>query len=119
MGNGWETKRRRGKGYDWVVIKLADIGVIEDINIQTHYFKGNYPAYFTIQGAMITSKSKIPKLIKDSEKWHSLISKTKLKSHNELKISLLKTQSKKINYIKLSIFPDGGISRLRVYGKIL
>ena len=119
MGNGWETKRRRGKGYDWVVIKLADIGVIEDINIQTHYFKGNYPAYFTIQGAMITSKSKIPKLIKDSEKWHSLISKTKLKSHNELKISLLKTQSKKINYIKLSIFPDGGISRLRVYGKII
>ena len=118
MGNGWETKRRRGKGYDWVIIQLADVGFVEGINIQTHHFKGNYPADFTIQGALINTNGSIVKLIKDSQKWHLLINKTKLKPHNDLKIDKLNSKIKKINYIKLSIFPDGGISRLRVYGKI-
>jgi len=117
MGNGWETKRRRGKGFDWVIIKLANIGLVNDIVIQTHYFKGNYPANFSIQGACILNKSDVQKLIKSSIKWQSLITNQKLKPHDDLKISKLNFKSKKINYIKLNIFPDGGISRLRIYGK--
>ena len=119
MGNGWETKRRRGKGYDWVIIKLADIGLIDGINIQTHHFKGNYPASFTIQGTLINTNVGIIKLIKDSQKWQSIISKTKLKPHDDFKIDKLNSKIKEVNYLKLSIFPDGGISRLRVYGTIL
>ena len=119
MGNGWETKRRRGEGYDWVIIKLADIGLIDSINIQTHHFKGNYPASFTIQGALNNTNVGIIKLIKDSQKWQSIISKTKLKPHDDFKIDKLNSKIKEVNYLKLSIFPDGGISRLRVYGTIL
>ena len=50
MGNGWETKRRRGSGYDWVIIKLGKPGLIEKFNIETHYFKGNYPSHCSVQG---------------------------------------------------------------------
>jgi len=118
MGNGWETKRRRGKGFDWVIIKLANIGLVNDIVIQTHHFKGNYPASFSIQGACVLNKNEVKKLIKNSVKWQSLITNKNLKPHDDLKISKLNLKSKKINYIKLNIFPDGGISRLRIYGKI-
>jgi len=119
MGNGWETKRRRGEGYDWVIIKLANIGLVEDIFIQTHHFKGNYPASFSIQGTCILENKDVKKLIKNSIKWQSLVINTNLKPHYDLKISKLNLKSKKINYIKLNIFPDGGISRLRILGKIL
>jgi allantoicase len=118
MGNGWETKRRRGKGFDWVIIKLANIGLVNDIVIQTHHFKGNYPASFSIQGACILNNNDVNKLIKSSANWKSLVLNKKLKPHDDLKISKLNHTSEKINYIKLNIFPDGGISRLRIYGKI-
>ena len=118
MGNGWETKRRRGKGFDWVIIKLANIGIVNDIVIQTHHFKGNYPATFSLQGSLISKNYDVKKLINNSANWQSLISNKKLKPHDDLKISKLNLKSKKINYIKLNIFPDGGISRLRIFGKI-
>ena len=63
MGNGWETKRRRGKGFDWVIIKLANIGIVNDMVIQTHHFKGNYPASFSLQGSLIIKNSDVKKLI--------------------------------------------------------
>ena len=63
MGNGWETKRRRGKGFDWVIIKLANIGIVNDIVLQTHHFKGNYPASFSIQGSLISRNNDVKKLI--------------------------------------------------------
>ncbi|MDC1060023.1 allantoicase [Alphaproteobacteria bacterium] len=118
MGNGWETKRRRGKGFDWVIIKLANIGIVNDMVIQTHHFKGNYPASFSLQGSLILNNSDIKKLIKNSTNWKSLVSKKKLKPHDNLKISKMNLKSEKINYVKLNIFPDGGISRLRIFGKI-
>ena len=49
MGNGWETRRRRGKGYDWVILKLGLSGFPTSFEINTHYFKGNYPDCFSIQ----------------------------------------------------------------------
>ena len=49
MGNGWETRRRRGKGFDWVIIKLGFSGYINAFEVGTHFFKGNYPDSFSIQ----------------------------------------------------------------------
>jgi len=118
MGNGWETKRRRGKGFDWVIIKLANIGIVNDIVLQTHHFKGNYPASFSIQGSLISRNNDVKKLINNSQNWKTLVPNKKLKPHDNLRISNLNLQSEKINYIKLNIFPDGGISRLRIFGKV-
>ena len=118
MGNGWETRRRRGKGYDWVLLKLGLSGYPISFEINTHYFKGNYPDSFSIQGTNNNKNISIISIIKNSKKWQTIIAITKLKSDSSLKIKMLKKFYKKYNYIKLNIYPDGGISRFRVNGKI-
>jgi len=118
MGNGWETRRRRGKGYDWVLLKLGLIGYPISFEINTHYFKGNYPDSFSIQGINNNKNISISSIIKNSKKWKTIITKTKLKQNTSLKIKLLKKFFQKYNYIKLNIYPDGGISRFRIFGKI-
>ena len=117
MGNGWETKRRRGKGYDWIIVKLAKTGTIEKFNIQTHHFKGNYPAYFSIQGSQLKNNISTNTIVNLSTKWRTVIPITYLKPHHQLIIPN-KNNKQKFNFIKLNIYPDGGISRLRIMGKI-
>ena len=119
MGNGWETKRRRGPGYDWVIIKLGHIGKINTFEVNTHFFKGNYPAYFSIQASLLTKNKSIKKIITESSKWQKIIKDTKHKPNSTLLINNKLFLSKKINLLKLNIIPDGGISRFRAYGKIL
>ena len=118
MGNGWETRRRRGLGYDWVLIKLGLVGYPTSFEINTHYFKGNYPDCFSVQAIDHKKNISINSIIKNSKKWKTIIAKTKLKSDSSFKIKVLKKFYKKYNYIKLNIYPDGGISRFRIYGKI-
>ena len=118
MGNGWETRRRRGKGFDWVLIKLGYSGLINYFEIGTHFFKGNYPESFSIQAFNSNKKVNISSLIKNSNNWITLIPKIKLKPNSVIKIKNSNYVNKNFNYIKLNIYPDGGISRLRVYGKV-
>ena len=116
MGNGWETKRRRGPGYDWVILKLGRKGLINHFEINTHYFKGNYPSHFSIQASPNSDILSIKKLVLESNSWNTIIKNTKLKSNNSL---IIKNNFKPHDYIKLiklNIFPDGGISRFRVFG---
>ncbi len=117
MGNGWETRRRRGEGYDWVIIKLGYLGLITAFEISTHYFKGNYPDSFSIQAFNKNKNISIKNLIKSSTKWYTLKSKTKLKPDDTLKINIMKINYK-FNYVKLNIYPDGGISRFKIFGKL-
>ena len=118
MGNGWETKRRRGPGYDWVILKLGRRGLISHFEISTHYFKGNYPSHFSIQVSSTANISSINKIVNESLKWKTIIKNIKLKADNRL---MIKYNSKSKNYtslVKLNIYPDGGISRFRVFGTI-
>jgi allantoicase len=118
MGDGWETRRSRGKNYDWLILKCASKGKISSIQIDTHHFKGNYPDKCSLQAALLNGNPSSQNIVKKSKKWKYLLNKSKLyadKKHN-FKNKLMK--DKKINYIKVNIFPDGGISRLRVYGKV-
>src|SRR5687768_15265023 len=49
MSDGWETKRRRGEGYDWCIIKLGTAGTIKCVEVDTSHFKGNYPESCSIE----------------------------------------------------------------------
>jgi len=118
MGNGWETKRRRGPGYDWVILKLGTRGVISHFEINTHYFKGNYPAYFSIQVSSSSTTSTVKKIVQDSFNWKTILKDIKLKSDNRLVVKNNLNYNGYISFIKLNIFPDGGISRFRVFGKV-
>ena len=117
MGDGWETRRSRGKNFDWLIIKCATAGKINKIQIDTHHFKGNYPDKCSIQAAFIDKKISSRAIVNNSKKWKLLLNKVKLYAHKKHNFKNNLMKSKKINYIKINIFPDGGISRIRVFGK--
>ena len=117
MGDGWETRRSRGKNFDWLIIKCAAAGKINKIQIDTHHFKGNYPDKCSIQAAFIDKKISSRAIVNNSKKWKLLLNKVKLYAHKKHNFKNNLMKSKKINYIKINIFPDGGISRIRVFGK--
>jgi len=118
MGDGWETRRSRGKNFDWIIIKCAETGKINNIQIDTHHFKGNYPDKCSVQGTYIDSKISEKKIVNKSKRWGFLLNKVKLHAHKKHNFNNNIMKNKKINYIRINIFPDGGISRIRFFGKV-
>ena len=119
MGDGWETRRRRDKGFDWLILNSISGNKIDKIEISTHHFKGNFPSHCSLQAAYIPSKKSSASLVQSSNKWKTLMKKTSLTANKThvFKNKLMKND--KINFIKINIFPDGGISRFRIFGKAL
>jgi allantoicase len=116
MGDGWETRRRREPGNDWIIIKLAKKAIVKNIEIATAHFKGNFPDQASIQAVSTSSELNIKNIIKDSEKWDFILNKTKLKADNIHKFNLDLNSQKEATHIRLNIYPDGGVSRLRIFG---
>ena len=119
MGDGWETRRSRGKNFDWIIIKFGMPGIINKLEIDTHHFKGNYPDSLTIQSALISDKTKSKKILSNSKKWKLLLGKTKLKPHKKHLFKSKTSNKNKVNCLRINIFPDGGISRIRAFGKVV
>lgn len=117
MGDGWETKRRRDPGPDWSIVKLASQGSIEKVIVDTCHFKGNYPDTFTLEG--IVSNNDDFSNGQQEDQWQPIIARTKLYANREhLFINeILVNNKQSFTHVRLSIFPDGGVSRLRVFGK--
>ena len=118
MGDGWETRRSRGKNFDWLIFKCAKLGTITKIEIDTHHFKGNYPDMCSLQAANLTGKISKNLIVKKSKKWKLLLNKVKLHAHKKHNFQNQLMKNKKVNYIKINIFPDGGISRIKVFGRV-
>ena len=117
MGDGWETRRRRGKGFDWLILNSLDGKEIDKIEISTHHFKGNFPSHCSLQAAYLPKSKNSKQIVKSSNTWKYLLKDAKLSANkvHVFKNNLMKKD--KINFIKINIFPDGGISRFRIYGK--
>ena len=118
MGDGWETRRSRGKNFDWIIIKCAAPGKIKKIQIDTHHFKGNYPDKCSIQAANINKKISGKNIVKNSKNWNLILNKSKLYAHKKHNFINKIMKNRKVNYIRINIFPDGGISRIRAFGKV-
>ena len=65
MGDGWETRRRRDKGFDWLILNSIKGKKIDKIEISTHHFKGNYPSHCSLQAAYIPNKKSSSNIVKD------------------------------------------------------
>ena len=116
MGDGWETARRRGPGNDWVIIALGHSGKLNEITLDTAFFKGNYPDRCSIQAACLTeTPENIDSL---SEHWHELLPEQKLEMDREHHFNEQIQDIGTVSHIRLNIFPDGGVSRLRLRGVI-
>lgn len=112
MGDGWETKRRRGPGHDWAIVQLARRGVIDRVEMDTDHFKGNAPGKCDLEYYDAVADSKFDP---DTAKWSVLVPESPVKPHaqHEWKVSA----SRPATHVRLNIYPDGGVARLRLFGK--
>lgn len=114
MGDGWETKRNRTpNNRDWVILKLAHKGMVDRIVVDTCHFKGNYPDSCSIE----SYESGTDNL--QGAHWHTLLPQHKLSADHEHEFASEIDKQHAATHIRLNIFPDGGISRLRIFGKII
>jgi len=115
MGDGWETARRRGPGNDWVILALGSAGTIESTEIDTAHFKGNYPDRVSLEAATFNSSDDAKH---GSSAWQALLSETKLEMDKRHFFEDELHALGSVSHVRMSIFPDGGISRLRLNGRI-
>ncbi|MEX6506429.1 allantoicase [Jiella sp. M17.18] len=115
MSDGWETARRRKPGNDWCVLKLGTAGTISKVLIDTHHFKGNYPDRFTLRAAQVEGEVSSEAIGAGSADWPLLVPETKLEADAVKEIGSVEALGP-VTHVRLDIFPDGGVSRLRLYG---
>ncbi|MCP1602917.1 allantoicase [Pseudomonas citronellolis] len=117
MGDGWETGRRRTPGNDWVIVALGHAGIVEKIVVDTLHFKGNYPESCNVQAAFVKGGTD-SQIATQSLYWRELLPSQKLQMHNEHTFIEQIKELGPITHVRLNIFPDGGVSRLRLFGKV-
>jgi allantoicase len=116
MADGWETRRRREPGNDWGVIELPCPAVISSVMVDTKFFKGNFPDTFSICADNLNATTD-EALITQSMFWPELIGEQKLAMDQQHMFAQDYIKHKNpITHIRINIFPDGGISRLKLIG---
>jgi len=115
MGDGWETARRRIPGNDWVILKLGCPGRIDTIELDTAHFKGNYPDRASLRAALLPPAA-APDLENASSEWPLLLPESKLQMDHIHRFHSELQDLGPVSHVRMDIFPDGGVSRLRLYG---
>jgi allantoicase len=114
MGDGWETKRNRTpNNRDWVILKLAHKGTVDRIIVDTCHFKGNYPDSCSIEACVADTDD-----VANNATWQTLLPQQKLSADFIHEFTKEVNTLGAVTHIRLNIFPDGGVSRLRIFGKI-
>uniref|UniRef100_A0AAV1UCU2 Allantoicase domain-containing protein n=1 Tax=Peronospora matthiolae TaxID=2874970 RepID=A0AAV1UCU2_9STRA len=138
MAGGWETARKVTRpailkadlttgmlevpGKDWVVLKLGHLGIIQQVEVDTNHFKGNFPESCMVYGTRYYGDNAANELLMNdgAVKWEVVLPRVKLEAHKQQYFSVVEGDvnviSAGVNYVKLEMFPDGGISRLRLIG---
>jgi allantoicase len=116
MGDGWETRRRRGPGHDWVIIKLGVPGVIERIEVDTAHFKGNFPDRCSVESCYLEERAN-EDLVPASTTWKVVLPETKLKANHRHFFRQQLKGAGAATHVRFNIYPDGGVSRLRIFGR--
>jgi allantoicase len=113
MHDGWETRRRRGEGHDWVVVRLATETEIERIELDTSNFKGNYPDSCSLDVRVVHDTTADPEA---GQEWSEVLSHRKLGPHRRAMFPIDPPVG--ATHVRLNIHPDGGVARLRVHGRV-
>jgi allantoicase len=117
MGDGWETRRRREPGHDWAVLELGTAGRIEEVVVDTAHFKGNYPDRCFLQAARGATGSPA-EIAAQSENWPVLLPEAKLHADHIHVFRDGLADLGPVRFVRLNILPDGGVSRLRLIGRV-
>lgn len=117
MGDGWETRRRREPGNEWCLVQLGQPGVVERVEVDTAHFKGNFPDRISVQAARVTFGTD-QSIITQAMFWPTLVAEHQGQMDHQHFFEGAQLQALGlVTHVKLNIVPDGGVSRLRVWGK--
>jgi allantoicase len=113
MGDGWETRRRRHPGNDWVILRLGQAGRICRVEVDTAFFRGNYPARCSLKGA---SPAQGADLVTESAEWPEILPAVALGPDQLHVFENQISDAGNVTHVRLDIYPDGGVARLRLFG---
>jgi allantoicase len=108
MADGWETRRRRGPGHDWVTLRLAVEGFVDRVEVDTLHFKGNYPEACSLEVSLTGEEGS----------WTEVLGQCKLQANTQQAFEQQITAAPPARFARFHIYPDGGVSRLRLFGRM-
>jgi allantoicase len=115
MGEGWETARRRDDGNDWVELRLAGAGVVQLAELDTSWFVGNAPGWAGLRG--MDARAAGPDGPAGPAAWAELLGRTRLLPDTRHRFRL--EGPAEVTHVRLDVFPDGGMARLRLHGQLV
>ena len=116
MSDGWETQRRRGPGHDWTIVRLGTSGRIRRLEVDTTHFKGNFPESCSVESCNAAG-APLETLQDPAFVWKPVLARTKLQAHTRHWFDEVRDAGP-ASHVRFNIFPDGGVSRLRVYSTL-
>jgi allantoicase len=119
MGDGWETKRRRAPGHEWTIVRLATAGTIRRIEVDTKHFKGNAPGSCSLEAGRLRAIGEAGSqgFQPGDVEWRELVPRTPLRPDALHTFEDGLPAIEGVTHVRLNIFPDGGIARLRLFGR--
>ncbi|MEM9489462.1 MAG: allantoicase [Myxococcota bacterium] len=127
--DGWESRRRRTPGHDWVIIRLGVPGAVRGVVVDTRHFRGNHPESCSIDACALPTNASIDDVLDESVSWREILPKSSLKGHTSNKFEIIDGSGRdagdslelgtRLTHVRLNIHPDGGIARLRIHGEVI
>jgi allantoicase len=111
--DGWETRRRRAPGHDYAIVRLGVAGLVRGVVVDTAFFKGNYPPEVSVEATGVEGYPS-PAELQEAE-WVSLVPRSPVKGDAQNPFPVQVPQ--RFTHVRLCIYPDGGVARLRVHGE--
>jgi allantoicase len=115
MSDGWETRRRRGPGHDWVIVRLGALGSIHRIEVDTSHFKGNAPGTCWLE-AIEAIEAAGADVADPAREWQTVLDRTRLQPHTRHVFDDIPPHGE-VSHVRFNIHPDGGVARLRLFGR--
>ena len=111
--DGWETRRRRTPGNDHAIIRLGVPGEVHGVVLDTSWFTGNFPPEASVEGVDLGGYPSVAELL-DAD-WVTLVPRSKVAGDTANAFPV--AEPRRVSHVRLSIYPDGGVARLRVHGR--
>jgi len=113
--DGWETRRRREPGHDWAVVRLGAAGVVRGVVVDTAHFTGNYPSSAAVDATRLDGHPSLDELL--AAEWVTIVPPSPLAGDTPNTFDV--ADAGVYTHVRLRIFPDGGVARLRVHGEVV
>jgi allantoicase len=115
--DGWESRRRRTPGFDWCVIRLGLPGRLRGVVVDTSHFKGNYPEECSVEACTVDGQPTVEQLLDEQTVWTEVLPPSRLRGDSQNLFAIENTA--RFTHLRLKIYPDGGVARLRAYGEVV